>query len=294
LSSAGATYGISAGFFDFASALAFIALAYGFLPVYRKCGVFTLPEYIQKRYSKALKIYLACLAVVLYVVGKVAVSLYCGSIMIEAILDVNPTVAIAVLLGVTCAFTASGGLKAVIYVEVFNTVLLIVGGLVAAGYCFSAGTLYVTREDKGCPAARLQVLMMLCAVGGWQGMHDHLASIKQPQLGHLYQTSGQYSIFGLLLGGPWMILFFHCWYDKIIILSIFPLLPHPHLLRHGLQRPRDGATGAGSTQWARGQARLHPRRLFKTVCSLDVVYSWHCSANTVSQRSAMPRRRWHM
>jgi SSS family solute:Na+ symporter len=45
LSSAGATVGIAAGFFDFASATAFIVLAFMFLPVYRRAGIFTLPEY---------------------------------------------------------------------------------------------------------------------------------------------------------------------------------------------------------------------------------------------------------
>jgi uncharacterized sodium:solute symporter family permease YidK len=45
LSSAGATVGIAAAWFDFASALAFVVLAFVFLPIYRRSGVFTLPEY---------------------------------------------------------------------------------------------------------------------------------------------------------------------------------------------------------------------------------------------------------
>lgn len=193
LSSAGATVGISAGFFDFASGLAFLVLAYLCLPVYRASGVFTLPEFASKRYPGPLRMYLSVVALLLYVINKTSVALFCGAILIEAVLAVDGSLAVGGLLLLTCVFSLVGGLSAVIAVEVLNTALLLIGGSAAAG-------------------------LALRAVGGWDGLHHAIAtnSAQANTAGltasflHLRQSGGMYALPALLLGAPWSILWFHC------------------------------------------------------------------------------------
>ena len=193
LSSAGATVGIAAGFFDFTSALAFIVLAYVFLPVYRRSGVFTLPQFASKRYPGALRSYLSGVALVLYVVNKTAVALFCGAILIEAVAGIDGSFAVGGLLLLTCVFSLLGGLSAVIYVEVLNTGLLLSGGAAAA-------------------------VLALKAVGGWGGLTQAIAGNSAqadeaglvPSFSHLYHHSGVYALPALLLGGPFSILWYHC------------------------------------------------------------------------------------
>ncbi|RYY33877.1 hypothetical protein EON62_03800, partial [archaeon] len=104
---------------------------------------------------------------------------------------------IALLLLFTGAFTLVGGLGAVIHVEVINTTLLLIAGLTAAG-------------------------IAIHAVGGWPGIVDladaaggpagSVHSSITPSFVHAMQTSGEYALPGLLLGAPFMILWFHAWY----------------------------------------------------------------------------------
>lgn len=187
--------GIAASAFDLFSALAFCVLAYLYLPIYRRAGVITLPEYTELRFSKAVRRYLAVLACVVYITTKVSVSLYCGAVLLAAAADVPQLPAVGALLLITGLFTIAGGLKAVIYVEMCNTAVLLAGGLATCG-------------------------IALARVGGLSGLQQ-LVSDSQPgsaaamagitpSFAHLYTHTGPYSFLGLLMGGPFMILWFHC------------------------------------------------------------------------------------
>jgi solute:Na+ symporter, SSS family len=193
LSSAGATIGLSASFFDAVSPLAFLALAYLFLPVYRAARVFTLPQYAGKRFGAGVRGYLACLSLVLYATNKVAAALLCGSVILQALAGVSPSTAIALLVVATGLFSAAGGLKAVIYAEVVNTILLLGGGATALG---------VALHNSG--------------LGSWAGL---VAAVEggggggggalTPAFLHLSRGKGSYALPGLLLGSPWLLLWFH-------------------------------------------------------------------------------------
>jgi solute:Na+ symporter, SSS family len=191
LSSAGATIGLAAAFFDAVSPLAFLALAYLFLPVYRAARVFTLPQYAGKRFGAGVRGYLACLSLVLYATNKVAAALLCGSVILQALAGVSPSTAIALLVVATGLFSAAGGLKAVIYAEVVNTILLLGGGAAALG---------VALHNSG--------------LGSWAGL---VAAVEggggggalTPAFLHLSRGKGSYALPGLLLGSPWLLLWFH-------------------------------------------------------------------------------------
>ena len=187
--------GVCAGAFDIASAVAFLVLAYICLPVYRASHVFTLPEWAARRFpGQPLRAYLSCTALLLYVVSKTAVALYCGALLLEAVLGIDGAQAVGGLLLLTCSFSLLGGLAAVIVVEVLNTGLLLAGGVAAAA-------------------------LALRAVGGWAGLRHAIAthSAAADAAGltrdfvHLRQPAGAlYSLPALLLGAPWAVLWYHC------------------------------------------------------------------------------------
>ncbi|GFR93144.1 sodium/glucose cotransporter 5-like [Elysia marginata] len=92
-----------------------ICLAWVFLPVYVSSGVYTLPEYMSKRFGGTrLRIYLSCLSLILYIVTKLAVSIYAGALFINLSLGWDMYLSIAGLLCITGLYTVLGTLLIVI------------------------------------------------------------------------------------------------------------------------------------------------------------------------------------
>ena len=81
LAGSGAAAGIGVGAFEFNALLLLQLLGWLFLPVYLACGAYTLPEYIQKRFGgRRIQVYLSVLSLLLYILTKISVDLYSGSI----------------------------------------------------------------------------------------------------------------------------------------------------------------------------------------------------------------------
>ncbi|XP_013413373.1 sodium/glucose cotransporter 5-like [Lingula anatina] len=130
LAGAGAASGIAISMYELNAIPNLIILSWIFYPIYVAAGVFTMPEYMEKRFSnQRLRIYLSVLALVLYIFTKIAVSIYAGALFIGLALGWNMYLSIAVLLTVTGAYTVLGGLTAVIYTDTLQTVIMLVGSV---------------------------------------------------------------------------------------------------------------------------------------------------------------------
>ena len=113
-----------------------LVLAWVFVPFYSRSLVFTMPEFLEKRYSPAARWILSLISLVAYVFTKVAVTLYAGGIVFGALLPevsvmgIEPfwigAVALLILTGI---YTILGGLRAVVYTDTMQTVVLIVGSV---------------------------------------------------------------------------------------------------------------------------------------------------------------------
>ncbi|XP_064617111.1 sodium/myo-inositol cotransporter 2-like [Liolophura sinensis] len=137
LAGTGAASGIAIVIYEWSSMPLVMALAWLFLPVYISAGVFTLPEYLGKRFGgQRLQIYLSALALVLYIVTKIAVSIYAGALFIQLALGWDMYISIAALLAVTGLYTVLGGLAAVIYTDTFQTVIMMIGAVSLFGISF--------------------------------------------------------------------------------------------------------------------------------------------------------------
>ncbi|XP_078483493.1 sodium/myo-inositol cotransporter 2-like isoform X1 [Ciona intestinalis] len=130
LAGAGATGGIAIGSFEWIAPYNILMLGWIFLPIYLACGVYTMPEYLYRRFGGVrLRLTLSVISLALYVLTKIAVDLYAGAMFIQQAFDINLYLAIVSLLIITAVYTVLGGLKAVIYTDTMQTVVMLVGGI---------------------------------------------------------------------------------------------------------------------------------------------------------------------
>ncbi|KAH9503392.1 Sodium/glucose cotransporter 1 [Bulinus truncatus] len=138
LTGTGAAAGIAMVLYEWNSMFLVIVLAWFFLPVYVSAGVYTLPEYMAKRFGGTrLRVYLSCLSLILYIVTKLAVSIYSGGLFIKLALGWGMYISIAGLLLITGLYTVLGGLAAVIYTDTFQTCVMTVGAIVLSIISFN-------------------------------------------------------------------------------------------------------------------------------------------------------------
>ncbi|XP_007572289.1 sodium/myo-inositol cotransporter [Poecilia formosa] len=138
LAGSGAASGFSVAAWEFNALLLLQLLGWVFIPVYIHCQVYTMPEYLSKRFGgKRLKVYFAVLTLVLYIFTKLSVDLYSGALFIQESLGWNLYVSIIVLIVMTAALTVTGGLVAVIYTDTVQAILMIAGALCLTGIGFA-------------------------------------------------------------------------------------------------------------------------------------------------------------
>jgi sodium/glucose cotransporter 1/sodium/glucose cotransporter 9 len=132
LAGSGAASGIAIAIFELSAVFVLIILGWFFVPVYVAAGVFTMPEYLRKRFGgQRIRIYLSVLALILYVFTKISADLYSGAIFLtQAMKELNLYVAIIILLGIAALFTIGGGLSLVIWTDFIQTVIMVLGAFV--------------------------------------------------------------------------------------------------------------------------------------------------------------------
>ncbi|XP_047456919.1 sodium/myo-inositol cotransporter [Mugil cephalus] len=130
LAGSGAASGFAVGAWEFNALLLLQLLGWVFIPVYIHSGVYTMPEYLSKRYGgNRLKVYFAFLSVLLYIFTKLSVDLYAGALFIQESLGWNLYLSIVLLISMTALLTVTGGLVAVLYTDALQAVLMIGGAL---------------------------------------------------------------------------------------------------------------------------------------------------------------------
>ncbi|XP_007904148.1 sodium/myo-inositol cotransporter [Callorhinchus milii] len=130
LAGSGAASGFAVGAWELNALLILQLLGWVFIPVYIRSGVYTMPEYLSKRFGgNRIKIYFASLSLLLYVFTKLSVDLYAGALFIRESLGWDLYISVIILIGMTAALTITGGLVAVIYTDTIQAVLMIMGAL---------------------------------------------------------------------------------------------------------------------------------------------------------------------
>jgi SSS family solute:Na+ symporter len=189
LAGAGAAGGVAVGQFEVLASLVLLLLAWFFVPFYLKSGVFTMPEFLERRYSPAARWYLAVISIVAYVLTKISVTIFAGGIVFEALMGLNFWAGAAIVVIATGIYTVFGGLRAVLYTDMLQA-FVFVGG--------SAAVLFIGLD----------------AVGGWGELRAAAGSgffdMWRPM------TDPSFPWTGILLGAPILGVWYWCT-DQFIV-----------------------------------------------------------------------------
>jgi len=181
--------GLVAGGFEWMACLCLIILAVVFVPQYLRTRIYTIPEFLERRFSLTARMYLSGYFTVMIVLTKVSIALYAGALVMEQFFGWDRA---TVMWGIgifTAFYTAIGGLSAVVYTDVLQTVILIFG-------------------------AALLTAMGLSRVGGWselassapEGFLSMVKPIDHPD----------YPITGFMFGNLFVGIFYWCMDQAIV------------------------------------------------------------------------------
>src|SRR5437762_10691789 len=107
----------------------FNALLWIFLPFYLRNGFYTVPEFLYRRFGSSVRATYAALILLTYLLVEIGAVLYMGALAINSLLGINLTLSIVVLAAVTGAYTILGGLRAVVWTEMLQLIVLLLGGI---------------------------------------------------------------------------------------------------------------------------------------------------------------------
>jgi SSS family solute:Na+ symporter len=144
LAGTAAKSGLAMGHYELHSWI-ILMLGWVFVPFYMRSAVYTMPEFLERRYNAKTRWLLSIIQLLSYIIAKVSVTVYAGAIVITSFLGIDFWTGAIVLIVITGIYTVLGGLRAVMYTETLQAVILLLGAIV----------LTITG---------------LHAVGGWQGL----------------------------------------------------------------------------------------------------------------------------
>lgn len=209
LAGTGAASGFAVGHFEWLACLILLLLGWVFVPFYLRSGVYTMPEFLERRYNPAARWYLATVSIIGYVLTKISVTLFAGALVIRELTGFSIWTGAAAVVVATGLYTVAGGLRAVIYTEVLQTAVLIAGSAVL-------------------------VVLGLDAVGGWSGLTARVPegffSMWKPA------DDPNFPWTGIVFGAPILGVWYWCT-DQYIVQRV--------LAARNLAEARAGAIGAG-------------------------------------------------
>ncbi len=130
LAGSGAATGMAVGHFEWLASFILLILGWVFVPFYLRSKVFTMPEFLERRYGSASRWYLTTVSILAYVLTKISVTLFAGGLLLKQVLGWDMYTSAIVMVIATGIYTVAGGLGAVIYTELIQTFVLIGGAVV--------------------------------------------------------------------------------------------------------------------------------------------------------------------
>jgi solute:Na+ symporter, SSS family len=173
-------YGISPANFDWLGSVpAMILAAFIFIPYFWKAGVYTIPEYLGRRYNHWVQL-IGALTWITFFAFNLGVMFWASSIMLESLMGWNVWVSIILTASIVGLYTILGGLTAVIMTDVIQMIVMFVGGFAV-------------------------LFLGYYAVGGWEALVEQISSMGEGHQNHFElilpaDTGTPYPWTGILFG----------------------------------------------------------------------------------------------
>jgi solute:Na+ symporter, SSS family len=160
-----------------------LLLGWVFLPFYLRSGAFTMPEFLEKRFDSRSRWFLSLFSLFGYVLTKVSVTIYAGGIVVAKLLGLSFLEGSLITVIVTGLYTILGGMRAVVYTETFQTIVILLGSTVIT-------------------------IMGLRAVGGW----DELKAVAGSSHFNMWRPASdpEFPWTGMLIGGTIVGIWYWC------------------------------------------------------------------------------------
>ncbi len=129
MSGSGFKMGLAIATYEWMAAATLVIVAVFFIPIYLKNKIYTMPQFLEKRYNGTVAMIMAVFWLLLYVVVNLTSILYLGALAINSISGLNLTVCMYAL-AVFAIFITLGGMKVIGYTDVVQVFFLVLGGLV--------------------------------------------------------------------------------------------------------------------------------------------------------------------
>ncbi len=104
-----------------------LILGWVFLPFYARSGVFTMPEFLEKRFDARSRWILSVFSIIAYVLTKISVTIYAGGVVVSALLGIDFWTGALSTVILTGLYTVLGGMRAVVYTETLQAIILVIG-----------------------------------------------------------------------------------------------------------------------------------------------------------------------
>lgn len=148
MAGSGVDFGLAIASYEWMAAVTLVIVARWFLPRFLAHGITTMPEYLERRFDDRSRTWLAVYMLLAYVFVAMATVLYSGGLALQTIFDIPLGWGILILAAFAGAYTAYGGLKAVVWSDLIQGIMLLSGGALTTWFG-------------------------LRAIGGWDGlMHE--------------------------------------------------------------------------------------------------------------------------
>ncbi len=166
-----------------------LILGWVFVPFYMRSQVYTMPEFLERRFDARARKLLSVIQLLSYVIAKASVTIFAGALVFNQILGVDFWTGAVILVVVTGVYTIFGGLHAVMYTEAIQAFVLLIG---------SAVLLYVGLDK----------------VGGWNGLME---AFPKDQLNMFRPLSDpEFPWLGILIASPIVGIWYWCTDQHIV------------------------------------------------------------------------------
>ena len=200
LSGTGASSGLAVGHFEWLACLILLILGWVFVPFYLRSNVFTMPEFLERRFNRQCAVYLAAISIIAYIFTKISVQLYAASVVLERVAGWSLWKTAVVLVIATGIYTVAGGLAAVIYTDTVQTLILITGA----------------------------VALTIIGLGRVGGL-EHLRTMVPPDYFHMMKpaSDSNFPWTGIFFGAPILGIWYWCT-DQVIVQRVLSARDEGH------------------------------------------------------------------